>query len=233
MQQTREGFHQELQEIHDMLLRMGSLVEGSIAAAVKALAEQNIPMAKQVIESDDLIDELEIEIEDKCLRLIALQQPMASDLRLIVTGLKIVTDLERIGDHAVDIGKITIRMQDYYLFTSLIDIPKMAVIAQEMLKDALDSYVERNPDKAKTMCLRDDEVDHIYAKLFDRLIDRANDEPELTEQIAYLLGVAQYLERVADHATNIGEWVIYLVTGERFVTNKCNEKVTMAGDQDE
>ena len=222
MHQTREGFHHELQAIQDMLLRMGSLVESSIATAVKALAEENTLLARQVVENDDLIDDLEIEIEDKCLRLIALQQPMASDLRLIVTGLKIVTDLERIGDHAVDIGKITIRMQDYYLFTSLVDIPRMAVIAQEMLRDALDSYVERNWEKAKAMCLRDDEVDYIYAKLFDRLIDRANDEPELTEQIAYLLNVAQYLERVADHATNIGEWVIYLVTGERFVTNKCH-----------
>ncbi len=223
MQQIREGFHQELDEMHAMILRMGSLVESGIATAVKSLAEQNASMARQVIENDDFIDDLEIEIEDKCLRLIALQQPIASDLRLIATGLKIVTDLERIGDHAVDISKITIRMQDYYLFTSLVDIPRMVKIAQHMLKDALDAYVRRDADLAKEMCNRDDEVDQIYAGLFDRLIDRAVDEPELIEQVAYLLGVAQYLERVADHATNIGEWVIYLVTGERYSTNKCKE----------
>lgn len=220
MAEIRGSYIHELQDMHDMLLKMGTLVETAIDKAVKALSEQDVCMAKKVIEDDDIIDEMQKEIENRCLRLIALQQPMASDLRLIATGMKIVTDMERVADHAVDIARVANRMKEHQLFTKLIDIPKMAIIAQEMLRDAIDSYVKRDADLAQKMCERDDEVDELYHRLFNRLIKTASNEPNVIEQVAYLLSVAQGLERVADHATNIGEWVIYLVTGERYDTNE-------------
>lgn len=216
---VRDNFAKELENMHDSLLKMGSMVEKTIASAIKALAEQDACSAKKLVDNDIIIDELELEIEKKCLKMLALQQPMAIDLRLIATGLKIVTDLERVADHAVDIAKIVVRMKDYPLFTKLVKIPRMAQIAQEMLRDALDSYVNRDIELARRMCERDDEIDGIYSSLYEELLHYVEEEPSLVRPATYLLFVGHYLERVADHATNIGEWVIYLVTGEKLELN--------------
>lgn len=215
----RSSFEQEKQEIHELLLKMGALIEKAISDAVQSISDQDEDLAGRVVAGDNAIDDLQRTIETKCLKLIALQQPMASDLRFIATGLKIVTDMERVADHAVDIAKTTIRMQGGILSTKLVNIPLMAVIAKEMLRDALDSYVRRDVILAKQMCDRDDEIDALYAQLFDNLVDKMSGNPELVKQGTQLLSVAHDLERVADHATNIGEWVIYLVTGERYETN--------------
>ena len=215
----RDSFEHEKQEIHELLLKMGALTEQAINDAVFALSEQDQALAARVIAGDDIIDEMQKSIETKCLRMIALQQPMASDLRFIATGLKIVTDMERVADHAVDIAEITVRMKDEPLFTKLINIPRMAEIAKEMLRDALDSYVKRDIVLARHMCERDDEMDALYAHLFDSLVEKMSLNPDFVKQGTQLLSVAHYLERVADHATNIGEWVIYLVTGEKYETN--------------
>lgn len=215
----RDSFEHEKMEIHDLLLKMGTLIENAINDAVQALSDQDEALAGRVVAGDDAIDELQRIIETKCLKMIALQQPMASDLRFIATGLKIVTDMERVADHAVDIAKITIRMKNEVLFTKLVNIPRMAVIAKEMLRDSLDAYVRRDVELARKMCDRDDEIDALYAQLFDSLVEKMSENPDLVKQGSQLLSVGHYLERVADHATNIGEWVIYLVTGEKYETN--------------
>lgn len=216
---SRNAYARELDELHELILKMGCFVEQSIAESVKALAEQDINLAREVIDGDLIIDRLELEIENKCLRLIALQQPMAIDLRRIATGLKIITDLERMADHAEDIAKTTIWMKDETLFTRLVNIPRMSEIAQEMVRDSLDAYVHKDEELARRMCERDDEMDGIYSRLFDELLDIMENNQGLVKQATYLLNVGQFLERIADHATNIGEWVIYMVTGDRMELN--------------
>jgi phosphate transport system protein len=216
---SRNAYARELDELHELILKMGCFVEQAIAKSVKALAEQDINLAREVINGDLIIDRLELEIENKCLRLIALQQPMAIDLRRIATGLKIITDLERMADHAEDIAKTTIRMKDETLFTRLVNIPRMSEIAQEMVRDSLDAYVHKDEELARRMCERDDEMDGIYSRLFDELLDIMENNQGLVKQATYLLNVGQFLERIADHATNIGEWVIYMVTGDRMELN--------------
>lgn len=212
---SRETFHEQLEELQKELLRMGTLVDEAIHRAVRSLAEKDSDLAKEVIDSDDQVDDLELEIEKMCLALFALQQPMATDLRLIGTALKFVTDLERMGDHAVDIAKITLRLEGQPLIKPLVDIPRMAELAQTMVREALAAYVNRGADLAYAMISRDDEVDHLYGQVFRELLTYMIEDPRTIQQATYLIFVAMYLERIADHATNLGEWTIYMVTGER------------------
>jgi len=212
---TRQTFDKALEELQQEILRMGSLVEQAIHDAVQSLAKQDVALADKVMAMDNLIDQLELDIEDKCTKLIATQQPMARDLRKIGTGFRIITDLERMGDHANDIAKTTIRLANDPLIKPLIDIPRMAGLAQKMVKDSLDSYVHFDVELARKMCGDDDNVDEIYSYIFDELIDIMKKDPSTIYQATHLLFVARYLERIADHATNIGEAVIYLVTGVR------------------
>ncbi|MDA8234526.1 MAG: phosphate signaling complex protein PhoU [Clostridia bacterium] len=212
---TRHAFDMALEDLQREILRMGSLVEQSIANAVQSLEKQDIQMAKKVVEGDQVIDDLDLEIEDKCMKLIATQQPMAKDLRRIGTGFRIITDLERMADHATDIAKITIRFADQPLIKPLIDIPKMAGLAQKMVRNVLDAYVQGNVELAQEACKADDEVDHLYRLVFEELLEIMQKNTSTIFQATYLLFVARYLERIADHATNIGESVIYLETGQR------------------
>ncbi len=212
---ARETFHEQLEELQKQLLHMGTMVEEAVERAVRSLSDQNIALAQAVIDGDDAIDELELDIEQRCMTLFALQQPMAADLRSIGTALKIVTDLERMADHAVDIAKVTKRLEGQPLIKPLIDIPRMAAIAGMMIHDALSSYVNRDTDLAYAMIARDDEVDHLYSQIFRELLTYMLEDPRTTQQATYLILVGKYLERIADHATNLGEWVIYMVTGER------------------
>lgn len=212
---SRQTFHEQLEELEKSLLRMGTLVEEAIHKAVKSLAEKNSELAKEVIRDDDRIDTMELEIEKQCLALLALQQPMAIDLRIIGTALKLITDLERMADHAADIAKITIRLEGQPLIKPLVDIPRMAEIAQSMVHEALAAYVNRDEKRAYAMVAHDDEVDHLYAQIFRELLTYMMEDPRTIQQAMHLVFVAMYLERVADHATNLAEWVIYMVTGER------------------
>ena len=215
----RSSFQSNLAELHNDLLRMGSIAEKQIHLAIKALAEKDIELADKVIKDDDIVDQTERDIEEKAIKLIATQQPMAIDLRNIFTATKIVTDLERMADHAVDIAKITKKLKDEQYMKQLIDIPRMSSIVQEMIKGSLDAYVEGNVEKAYEVCKRDDEVDGIYKQVFSELLIKMIDNPKLIRQASQFLFVCKYLERIADHATNICEWTIYLVTGEHVDLN--------------
>ena len=215
MSSPRQSFDRSLEELQQEILRMGSLVEQAIYNTVHSLAVQNVDLAKNVIEGDRIIDQMELEIEDKCLKLIATQQPMAKDLRKISTGFKIITDLERMADHAKDIAKITKRLAGQPLIKPLVDIPRMAALSQQMVKDGLDAYVRGDVELANTLKSKDDEVDHIYSQIFRELLTYMMEDPRTITQATYLLFVGRYIERIADHATNIAERVIYLVTGER------------------
>lgn len=194
---------------------MGSSVENLIHSAVESLSKLDEQQAQQVIKDDDMIDDYLTRIDELSLRLIALQQPMASDLRIIGTALKIATDLERIADHAVDIAKITIRFAGEELVKPLEVIPEMADIAKEMLRESLMAYTERDVHLAAALAEKDDRVDKLYSSVMQEIIGMMNSEYSRNWQLTHLLFVAHYLERVADHTTNIGEGVIYMVTGKR------------------
>ncbi|CAG7655952.1 phosphate signaling complex protein PhoU [Paenibacillus allorhizosphaerae] len=208
-------FHQSLNQLQHSLLDMGSRVEQLIHQAVDALARMDEPLAKQTIEQDDEIDEMMIRIEEDALRLIALQQPMGSDLRILSTAIKIATDLERIADHAVDIAKICVRLNGEQLVKPLVDIPKMAELAKAMLRESLLSYTERDVHRASALAGKDDEVDKLYSTVVLDVNALMGNDFAKNRQLSQLMLAAHFLERVADHTTNIGEGVIYMVTGKR------------------
>lgn len=211
----RDWYHGELDELQLELLKMSELVELSIFRAVKSLAEKDLDLARAVTKEEHAIDAMESDIEQHCLRLLALQQPMASDLRFIGTALKIVTDLERMADHALDIAKVTIKLAGQPLIKPLVDIPRMASIAREMTRAAIDAYGHKDAEGAKAVIARDDEVDQLYDQILRELLTYMMASPAVIAQAIQLLFVAGSLERIADHATNLGEWIIYMVTGEK------------------
>jgi phosphate transport system protein len=213
---TRGTFDKSLSELQQELLKMGSMVEEAIHLAVESLAKQSQNLARQIIDGDDAIDNLTERIEEECIRLIALQQPLARDLRVVTTVWRIAADLERIADHATNIAEITERIGTEPLIKPLYDIPKMAELAEGMVRNSLQAFVERDVAAAKANCLQDDQVDRLYESILNELTDFILKDANRSQvvQSMNLLFVARYLERVADHATNIGERVIYLVTGQ-------------------
>ena len=211
----RQSFEQDLEAVRQDLVRMGQIVQNSIKDAVGALARQDKALAQQVMDGDDVIDDMQVDIEDRCISLIARQQPVAKDLRVLGTGLKITTDLERIGDHAFDIAKIVLLIGNEPLIKPLVDIPHMAVLAQSMLEDSLQAYLKLDIGLAEKVCNDDDMVDQLYHQVFRELLTYMLADPAKINQATQLIFVARYLERIADHSTNVAEWVIYLVTGER------------------
>ncbi|CCC57830.1 phosphate signaling complex protein PhoU [Caloramator australicus] len=211
---TRLHFQQNLKEVKHKVLRMGSLVEVIVDKAVTSLKEQNLELAKTIVEEDDKIDAMDLEIEMDCMKLLALQQPLAKDLRTIATALKIITDLERMGDHAVNISKITLEIGKEPLIKPLIDIPRMAKIAQEMIRLSLDAFVKEDIELAKKVAQMDQEVDDIYQAIIDELLEMIVKDPSITKQATKLMFVGRYLERIADHTTNVCERIIYMVTGK-------------------
>lgn len=211
---TRHSFHEEVENLQRDLLRMGVFVSEAIENAVRSLSKVDVALAHKVIKGDDLVDNMLIDIEKRCLQLLALQQPMASDLRAIGTALKVVTDLERMADHATDIAKVTVRLEGETLIKQLVHIPWMARRVQEMTREALEAFVTRDVERARRMITMDDEVDATYERTFDEMLSIMQTHPEQVRQATYIILVAMYLERVSDHATNLGEWTIYQVTGE-------------------
>jgi phosphate transport system protein len=210
---VRNSFDKELELLKSLMVKMAGLVEESIENSILALKKQDVDLAKQVFESDDTIDDLEAKIEKICINLIARQQPLAKDLRTISTALKIITDMERIADHAADISELTIRMSEMKYIKPLIDIPLMADLAKKMVIKAIDSYIKQDINLAKEVCDSDDAVDDMFSKIVLELINMMKNNPEYVEQATDLMFIVKYLERIGDHATNIGEWVVFNVTG--------------------
>lgn len=217
---SRKVFEANLQELHNDLIKMGSIVEKQIHDCIDALVTQDTEKAEKIMKDDDIVDDLEREIEDKAIRLIAMQQPLAIDLRNIFTTTKIVTDLERMADHAVDIAKITLKLKDEKYIKQLVDIPRMAEIVVLMIRDSLDAYVAGDVAKAYEVCKRDDKVDLIYKEVFKELLKLMIEKPSTVNQATQFLFICKFLERIADHTTNICEWTIYLVTGEKVDLNE-------------
>ena len=213
---SRNVYDKAIKEILNGILRMGGLVEQAVNNSVQALLKADTAAASRVIAGDDLIDQLFSETEDKCVKLVATQQPMAKDLRIIMTGIKILVNLERMADYTVDIARATMELSVYPVNVKPFEyIQKMAFFVQRMVKDGLDAYVHGDIEKAGAMCRMDDEVDKLFSEAFKELIERMKVDPDVVAQYAYSLFVGRYLERIADHATNIGEEVIYIATGER------------------
>jgi phosphate transport system protein len=207
----RHHFETDLQALKNRLLNMGALVEERVHGAIVALMERNIEAAESIARNDGEVNALQIEIDDRCLKLLALQQPMASDLRLITSAMKINADLERIGDQAVNIAENAIKMLAAPPLKPLIDLPRMAEIAERMTRDSLDAFVRRDPALAREVLGRDDEVDGLKDTVFRVLLTYMMADPGTIERALALILISRNIERIADHATNIAEDVIFLV----------------------
>ena len=211
---VRMGLDRQLRMLQDEVMMMGGMVEKSIARALDALTRRDLEASEQVIQEDDYIDSKRFEIEEQCIDLIATQQPMARDLRILVTILHITVELERMGDYAEGIARINLLMGDEPTLTPLIDIPQMAERATTMLHRSLEALTNRDTVTALQVCNEDDEVDALYDRVYRDLLDHMIQDPETIQRATYLLWVAHDLERIADRATNIAERVVYLVTGK-------------------
>jgi phosphate transport system protein len=211
---SREHYDQQLRGLQDDLLRLSSLVESAVARSIAALQSQDVEAARQVIAEDDIIDRRQYALEDKALLLIARQAPMAADLRMISAVISIASELERIGDYAEGIAKITIRGASEPLLKPLIDVPRMAEKAQHMLRIAVDAFVNRDVEAARGLGDADTEVDELTTQVQNELLSFMLRDPTNIERALHLMFVAHNLERVADRTTNIAERLIFLVTGE-------------------
>jgi phosphate transport system protein len=207
----RLHFDSEMQALKSQLLIMGGLVENRIHRAVDALISRKGEEAQQIIQADVEINDLQIEIDDRCLRILATQTPVASDLRFIAAAMKINSDLERMGDQAVNIAQNTLKCIDQPPLKPFIDLPRMASLAQEMTRDALDAFVRKDAELARNVLRRDDVVDDLKDQIFRELLTYMMADPGTIERALALILISRNLERVADHATNIAEDVIFLV----------------------
>ena len=214
MSKPERPFDEELKELKEKLLEMASRAEEQIGLAVHSLKERRQAMACEVLEREEAINRLDIEVDEMAMRMLALRQPMAADLRFITSAMKISSDLERIGDLAVNIAERTLEILKYPQLKPLIDIPRMAEMAQAMVRDALNSFISGDADLARNVCQRDDEVDKLNHQIFRELLTYMMEEPETITRAVDLILVGRHLERIADHATNIGEDVIYMVKGK-------------------
>ncbi len=214
MPNPRVAFEGQLRELDDSLLTMGKEAEGVLESALRALAERNVSLADRTISRDDVVDRMRFDIETRCMELIATQQPAARDLRRIFAAISIASDVERVADYSVDICLTAKRLADRPLFKPLVDIPKMERTVVRMLKDSLDGFVSRDLSLVEAMIKEDDQVDHLYRYLHDELCGFMKKDPGLVAQAVQLLLISRYLERIADHITNIGERVYYVETGE-------------------
>jgi phosphate transport system protein len=204
-------FQRELEALKQNLLKMAALVEEGIREAIQSLVKRDSELAQKTFEGEDRINKLEITIEDMCLKLLALRQPMAADLRFITAAMKIITDLERMGDQAVNIAERSIILMQEPQLKPYIDIPRMAEIAQSMVKDVLDAFVNRDSKLARSVCERDDLVDGLNDQVFRELLTYMISDPKTITRAVHLMIVCRCLERIGDHATNIAEDVIFMV----------------------
>jgi phosphate transport system protein len=222
-------FHQELEHLKEQLLRMGGRAEAIVNQAVEALKRRDVELARVVCEDDRFLDEMEIEIEERCVSLLALQQPMAGDLRFITSALKISNDLERVGDHAVNIAESAVRLSGEPQLKPFVDIPRMADLALTMLREALDAFVDRDSATARRICRRDDAVDDLNRQLFRELVSYMMEDPSTVGRALELIRIAHNLERVADMATNVAEEVVFIA--EARIIKHRHEQAGEAGPQ--
>lgn len=210
----RNSFDKALELLNNELIQMGGLVEERIESAVKALIDKDVTLAKSIIDGDVEVDEMERDIEAKCLKLILLQQPVAKDLRLISSVLKMITDLERIGDHARDISEITLLLSKEIYFKELVHIPQMAEATIYMVKKSIDAFVNLDMDLAYEVIKYDDKVDDLFDIIKEELIALIREDINNGEQAINFLMISKYLERIGDHAENIAEWVLFSILGK-------------------
>ncbi len=211
---TDKKYEEELKKLRDELLYMGGLVEDQIQKAVKSLVDRDSDLAQVIIERDHEVNRLDVEIDEICIRLLALHQPAGRDLRFITTGLKITTDLERIGDMAVNICERALELNKEPQLKPYIDVPRMASIAQRMIRESLDAFVREDTELALKVCKDDDEVDQLNAQIFRETLTYMIEDPQTISRATKISSVSKYLERIADHATNIAEIVIFMVKGK-------------------
>jgi phosphate transport system protein len=213
----RNVLRTRLDSLLDEVLRMATLVEEAVGKAIRSLVDRDPVLARAVIEGDDRIDDLEVEIEEHCLAILALERPVATDLRVVSTALKIVTDLERMGDYASNIAKVTLRLAGEEYIKPLVDIPRMAEVDRQMLRSAIQAFVRRDVDLAYALVRQDDEVDALYNQVFRDLLGYMIEDPStaLVNQATQLIMVARHLERIGDHITSFAEWVVFMVSGQR------------------
>ena len=212
---TRQQFDEDLNTLRSRLLEMGTATEELVRDSIIALTHQDMALAATIIPRDDAVDRMELEIEALCLRLMARQQPLASDLRLIGTALKAVTDIERIGDHSVDISRVAQRMSREMLYKPLVDIPRMGEMACRMLHNSLEAFIHRDLDLVEDVIASDDQLDALYARMQQELQAIMRHDAASVSQASYLLFVAHYIERIGDHCTNIAERIAFIETGHR------------------
>jgi phosphate transport system protein len=207
-------FDEELKNLKEKILRMGAMVEEQIANAIKSLIERNSDLARQVIANDHRVNAMDVEIDEDCLRLIALHQPMAVDLRFLTTAMKISTELERMSDLAENVSERAIELNEEPQIKPYIDIPRMAVHTQRMVKESLDAFVNRDVNLARKVCADDDFVDDLNQQIFRELLSFMIEDPHAITRAIRISFVSKYIERIADHATNVAELVVYLVEGK-------------------
>jgi len=210
----REDFERNLKGVEDDVVQLSSMVEKAIFKSIEALKERDISASQKVVDDDDVIDEKQQTIEDRCIDLIALEAPMAGDLRVLIAAMMVANELERMGDYAEGIAKISVSMGSLPPLKPLIDIPRMADKSVDMLRRSTQAFVNRDVESATAVLLADDEVDDIYEQVYRELLTYMMADPSTIQRATYLLWVAHDLERVADRTTNSAERVIYLVTGE-------------------
>lgn len=209
----RERYEEELRKLNSSIISMGKMIEIAIESSMIALMGRDREAACEVAKNDEAINEMEREIESQCLKLLLQQQPMAKDLRLITAALKMITDMERIGDHAADVADLVSKVPDCK-YGKMNEITEMSTQIINMLHDAVQSYIEKNYDKAKNVIAHDDVIDGLYHTIKKDLVEKIRQTDEGETILDYLL-IAKYIERIGDHAVHIAEWVIYALTGER------------------
>ena len=211
---TDKRYEEELKKLREEILYMGGLVEDQIQKAVKSLVDRDSDLARVIIERDHEANRLDVEIDERCIKLLALHQPAGRDLRFITTGLKITTDLERIGDMAVNICERALELNEEAQLKPYIDIPRMARISQRMIRESLDAFVREDTELALKVCKDDDEVDQLNAQIFRETLTFMLENAQTISRATKISSVSKYLERIADHATNIAEMVIFMVKGK-------------------
>jgi phosphate transport system protein len=209
----REGFDQELHDLQRRLLAMSELVDRAIEQSIQALAQSDLALAQRIIEEDKHINEAQRDIVERCLILLATQQPMASDLRIILSIFSIASELERMADHAEGNAKIALLLAGQPLLKPLIDIPKMAELARRLLKEQLQAFIHRDARRSRELSAQDDDVDDLYSQVYHELLGIMVKDPDTVQRATYLLWAAHNLERISDRTTNIGEQVVFLTTG--------------------
>ena len=211
---TDKRYEEELKKLREEILYMGGMVEDQIQKAIKSLVDRDSDLAEVIIERDHEVNRLDVEIDELCIKLLALHQPAGRDLRFITTGLKITTDLERVGDMAVNVCERALELNQEAQLKPYIDIPRMARIAQRMIRESLDAFVREDTELALKVCKNDEEVDQLNSQIFREVVSFMIEDPHTINRAIKISSISKYLERIADHATNIAEMVIFMAKGK-------------------